>query len=286
MKPAEFLEPETLEEACSLLSKYKEDARLVASGQSLIPMLQQRLITPKYLISTKNLPGLDYIKEDNDALRIGALTTQRTIETSEVVRRRSPLLAEAVHSVGTVQIRNWGTIGGSLAEGDPSGDPPPALLALGARVKAVSSRGEREVPLDGFFVDYIQTSLEPDEILTEIIVPYLPPNTGGIYIKDVIRAGDTGIITVAVLATLNGNQTVKEARIILGCQATIPLRAQRAEKAAVGKQAADDMEDVAQAASQDADPAPDVLGSVEYKRYLVGLRTKQALRTAIERAKS
>jgi CO/xanthine dehydrogenase FAD-binding subunit len=286
MKPAEFLEPETLEEACSLLSKYKEEAKLVASGQSLIPMLQQRLITPKYLISTRSLPGLDYIKEDDDALRIGALTTQRTLETSEVVRRRSPLLAEAVHAVGTVQIRNWGTIGGSLAEADPSGDPPPALLALGARVKAVSTSGEREVPLDGFFVDYIQTSLEPDEILTEIIVPYLPPNTGGTYIKDVVRAGDTGIVTVAALATLNGNQTVKEARIVLGCQAATPLRAQRAEKAAVGKQAADDLEDVAQAASQDADPAPDVLGSVEYKRYLAGLRTKQALRTAIERAKS
>ena len=119
MKPAEFLEPETLQEACSLLSKYKEEAKLVASGQSLIPMLQQRLITPKYLISTKNLPGLDYIKEDNDALRIGALTTQRTIETSEVVRRRSPLLAEARHSVGTVRLRNWGTIGCSRADGDP-----------------------------------------------------------------------------------------------------------------------------------------------------------------------
>lgn len=286
MKPVEFLEPETLEKTCSLLAKHKEEAKLIASGQSLIPMMQQRLFTPKYLISIRNLSGLDYIKEDSDTLRIGALTTQRTVETSEVVRRRFPILAEAVHAIGTVQIRNWGTIGGSLAEADPTGDPSPALLALGARVKALSVRGEREVPLDEFFVDYIQTSLELDEVLTEIIVPYLPPNTGGTYIKDVVRAGDTGIVTVAALATLDGKQTVKEARIVLGCQAATPVRALRAEKAAVGKSAMDDLEDVAEAASQDADPAPDVLGSVEYKTYLAGLRTKQALRTAIDRAKS
>jgi carbon-monoxide dehydrogenase medium subunit len=206
------------------------------------------------------------------------------VETSGVVKRRLPLLAEAVHAVGSVQIRNWGTIGGSLAEADPTGDPPPALLALGARVKAVSVRGEREIPLDEFIVDYIQTSLEPDEILTEVIVPYPPPNTGGAYLKDVIRAGDTGIVTVAVSATLNGKQAVRGARIVLGCQAAVPIRAQSTEKAAVGKQATDDLEDIAQAASQDADPAPDVLGSVEYKRYLAGLRTRQTLRTAIERA--
>ena len=145
MKPVEFLEPETVEEAYSLLAKYKEEAKLIASGQSLIPMLKQRLFTPKYLISIRNLSGIDYIREADDGLRIGALTTQRTVETSEVVRRRFPVLAEAVHAVGTVQIRNWGTIGGSLAEADPTGDPPPALLALGARVRALSVRGEREV---------------------------------------------------------------------------------------------------------------------------------------------
>ena len=286
MKPAEFLEPATLAEACSLTAKHKEEGKLVASGQSLIPMLQQRLITPDYLISIRNLTGLDYINEDSEMLRIGALTTQRTVETSEVVKKRLPLLAEAVHAVGTVQIRNWGTIGGSLAEADPTGDPPPALLALGAKVKVVSVRGEREVSLDEFFVDYLQSSLEPDEIITEIIVPYPPPKTGGAYVKDVIRAGDTGIVTVAVLATLDGKGTVKEARVVLGCQASTPLRAKRAEAAAVGKGATDDLQGVAEAASQDADPAPDVLGSVEYKRHLAGLRTREALRTAIERAKS
>ena len=286
MKPVEFLEPETVEEAYSLLAKYKEEAKLIASGQSLIPMLKQRLFTPKYLISIRNLSGIDYIREADDGLRIGALTTQRTVETSEVVRRRFPVLAEAVHAVGTVQIRNWGTIGGSLAEADPVGDLAPALLALGARVKARSVRGEREISLDEFFVDYLETSLEPDEILTEIIVPYSPPNTGGAYVKDVVRAGDTGIVAVAALVTLNGKQAVTKARIVLGCQASTPLRALGAEKATMGKTAADNLDDVAKAASQDANPAPDVLGSVEYKVHLAGLRTAEALRTAISRAKS
>jgi CO/xanthine dehydrogenase FAD-binding subunit len=286
MKPAQFLEPETLEEACSLTAEHIDDCKLVASGQSLIPMLQQRLLTPGYLISIRNLAGLDYIKEDGGMLRIGALTTQRAVETSEIVKKRLPLLAEAVHSIGTVQIRNWGTIGGSLAEADPSGDPPPALLALGARVRAVSARGEREISIDDFFIDYLQSSLEPDEIITEIIVPFPPPKTGGTYIKDVVRAGDTGIVTVAVLATLDDKETVKAATIVLGGQAAVPVRAKRAEEAATGKTAADDLQAVAEAASQDADPAPDVLGSIEYKRHLAGLRTKEALRIAIERAKS
>ncbi len=286
MRPVEFLEPETLDEACSLIAKYGEEAKLISSGQSLIPMLQEGLIAPKYLVSIRNLPGLDYIKETNDSLRIGALTTQRTIETSSAVRKRFPILAEAVHAVGMVQIRNWGTIGGSLAEADPTGDPAPALLALGASVKARRTQGEREIPLGGFFVDYLETSLEPNEILTEIIVPYSPPNTGGTYIKDVVRAGDTGIVTVAVLVTLNGNHTVKEARIILGSQASTPVRALRAEKTAIGKTAEDNLDDVAKAARQDANPAPDVLGSGEYKTHLTGLRTVEALRTAISQAQS
>jgi len=286
MRPVEFLEPETLDEACSLMAKYEEEAKLIASGQSLIPMLQQAILTPKYLVSIRNLTGLDYIEEANDGLRIGALTTQRTVETSEVVRQKFPLLAEAVHAVGTVQIRNWGTIGGSLAEADPTSDPAPALLALGAKVKARSTAGEREIPLAEFFVDYLETSLKPDEMLTEIVVPYSPPKTGGTYLKDVVRAGDTGIVTVAALVTLNGKQAVKEARIILGCQASTPVRALGAEKAAIGKTFKDNLDDVAKAASQDAKPAPDVLGSVEYKSHLAGLRTVEALRSAIGRAQS
>lgn len=286
MRPVEFLEPETLDEACSLIAKYGEEARLISSGQSLIPILQEGLIALKYLVSIRNLPGLDYIKESNGSLRIGALTTQRTVETSAAVRKRFPILAEAMHGIGMVQIRNWGTIGGSLAEADPTGDPAPALLALGASVKARRTQGEREIPLGEFFIDYLETALKPDEILTEIIVPYSPPNTGGTYFKDVVRAGDTGIVTVAILVTLDDNQMVKEARIFLGCQASTPVRALSAEKAAIGKTAKDNLDDVAKAVRQDANPAPDVLGSVEYKTHLVGLRTVEALRTAINQAQS
>ena len=286
MRPVEFLEPETLDEACSLIAKYGEEGKLIASGQSLIPILQEGLISPKYLISIRNLPDLDYIEESENSLRISALTTQRTVETSAIVQNKFPILAEAMHAIGMVQIRNWGTIGGSLAEADPTGDPAPALLALGASVKARSTKGEREIPLDKFFIDYLESSLKPEEILTEIIVPYSPPGTGGTYLKDVVRAGDTGIVTVAALVTLNGKQAVKEARIVLGCQISTPVRALGAEKAAVGKTATDNLDDVAKAARQDANPATDVLGSVEYKTHLAGLRTVEALRTAISRARS
>ena len=286
MKPVNFLEPETLEEACSLLARYGDEARLISSGQSLIPMLQQGLLTPDHLISIRTLQGLDYVIEDGNYLRIGALTTQRTVETSDVVKNRFPILAEAIHAIGTIQIRNWGTVGGSLVEADPAGDPAPALLALGAKIKAKSVNGEREIPLEEFFIDYLETSLKPDEILTEIIIPFSPPSTGGAYCKDVIRAGDTGIVTVAALVTLDTNKAVKDARIILGCQASVPVRASAAEKAAIGKTASDNLNSVAEAARKDAKPAEDVHGSVEYKTHLAGLRTAETVRTAMNWAKS
>ena len=286
MKPFKFLEPKTLKEACSMLSQYKEEARLIAGGQSLVPMLKHRLIDPKYIIDLKGIADLSYIKEDKDGLRIGALTSQRDVETSAIVKKRFLVLAEAEHSVGAVQIRNWGTIGGSLAEADPSGDPAPALIALGGRIKATSTRGQREIALEDFFIDYLENALEADEILSEIILPYPAAKSGGSYVKEVVRVGDTGIASVAVVVTLNGQDKVKEARIVLGAQASTPIRAKGAEKAAVGKGAGDDMEDVGEAVAREANPAPDVLGSVEYKTGLSKVITKRALETAINRAKS
>ena len=286
MRPFKFLEPKTLDEACTLLLKYKEDARLIAGGQSLVPMLRHRLISPQYLINLKGIAELEYIKETADGLRIGALTTQREVETSDIVRKRFPILSEAERSVAALQIRNWGTIGGSLAEADPVGDPAPALMALGARIKATSTRGQREIPLDDFFVDYLENALEADEILTEIIISYPAPGTGGCYLKEVERAGDTGIASVAVVVNLDKKDKVKEARIALGCQATTPIRAKQAEGAAVGKGSDDNMEEVAEAVAREANPAADVLGSVEYKLAVAQVITQQALKTAIDRAKS
>lgn len=286
MKPLEFLEPKTLEEACSLLSEHKEEAKLIAGGQSLRPILRHRLLAPKYLINLKGLSELDYIKELSGEWKIGALTTHRTIETSTGIHQKCPMLVEMERSLGSVQIRNWGTIGGSLAHADPSGDPAPALIAVGAKVKIVSTKGERELPLESFFTSYFETDLEADEILTEITVPYPAPNSMGAYLKEAIKAGDIGITTVATMITLNGKQQVKEAKFVLGTQSTPPIRATQAERAAVGKRAGDSMEDVAEAAAKEARPQADILGSVEYKLELVKVLIKRALNLAISRAQA
>ncbi|MFC1995471.1 FAD binding domain-containing protein [Chloroflexota bacterium] len=284
MKPLEFLEPKTLEEACSLLSKHKEAAKLIAGGQSLRPIMRHRLIAPKYLINLKGLSELDYIKELSGELRIGAITTHRTVETSTVINQKFPILAEMERSLGSVQIRNWGTIGGSLAHADPSGDPAPVLIAIGAKVKVVSTKDERELPLENFLTGYYETALESDEILKEITIPYLPPNSGSAYLKEVIRAGDIGIATVAAIITLNSKQEVKEAKFVLGAQGTPPIRATQAERAATGKRVGDSTEDVAEAAAKEARPQTDILGSVEYKLDMVKSLIKRAISLSITRA--
>lgn len=281
MRPVKYLEPRTLEEACHLLSTHKEEARLIAGGQSLIALLKQRLIFANYLIDIKGFSELDYIKEDGDNLRIGALTTLRAIERSSVVNQKFPMLKEAMRLVGHVQIRNWGTIGGSLAHADPAGDAAPVLIALGARVEATSTQGQREISIEDFFVDYLVNALNADEILTGVIIPYLPAGSNGVYLKEVMRAGDTGIASVAVTVNLNGGQEVKESGIVFGCQAGPPIRAINAEKAVIGKKAGDSMEDVAKVAAEEANFATDVLGSAEYKKHLAGLMIQNALQVAI-----
>jgi len=286
MKPFEFLEPKNLEEACSLLSQHSEDAKILAGGQSLRPIMRQGFLAPKYLINIKGLSELEYIKEDTNGLKIGALTTESAIESSPVIREKFPLLVEMEGFLGAPQIRNWGTIGGSLAFSDPAGDPAVALIALDATVKAVSTRGEREIPVEEFETGYLESALEPDEILTEITLPYLPPNSGGTFTEEVVRAGDLGIAIVAAMVTLNGGKAVKAARIVLGAQSVSPFRAKEAEKAATGKKAGDNLGDVAEAAAKEAQPGTDVLGSTEYKRHLVKVLTKRALSLAISRAQT
>lgn len=286
MKPFEFLAPKTLEEACSLLSERKGEAKLIAGGQSLRPVMRHRLIAPECLINLKGLSELNYIKERPGELKIGAITTHRAIETSPIIGQKFPILAEMERQVGSVQIRNWGTIGGSLAHADPAGDPAPALLAIGTKVKVVNTKGERELSLENFLTGYYETALDTDEILTEITIPYLPPNSGGSYLKEVIRAGDIGIATVAAIVTLNGKQGVKEAKFILGAQSTPPIRATQAERAAVGKRPGDNTTDVAEAAAKEANPQTDVISSAEYKLDMVKSLTKRALSSAITQAQA
>jgi carbon-monoxide dehydrogenase medium subunit len=283
----ELLEPANLSEACSLLAEHKERAKVIAGGQGLLPLLKHRQIKPKYLISIKNLPGLEYIDDGRSDLRIGALTTNRAIEISSLIKQRHPMLAELERVVGDVQTRNWGTLVGNLCAASPTSDPAPALIALGATLRSVSTRGEREVPLEDFFVEYLKTALEPDEIVTEIQIPGSPPYTGGAYHKERVRMTDSPIASVAAVISLNGSDTVAMARIVLQAVCPTPVRAREAENFMVGKKVEDKLiDEVAVLAAKAACPISDIYGSAEYKKEMVKVATKQVMAEAIKRAKA
>jgi carbon-monoxide dehydrogenase medium subunit len=283
----ELLEPKNLFEACSLLAEHKEKAKVIAGGQGLLPLLKHRQIAPKYLINIKNLPGLEYIDDAGSHLRIGTLTTNRAIEVSALIKQRYPMLAELERVVGDVQTRNWGTLVGNLCAASPTSDPAPALIALGATLRSVSVRGEREVPLEEFFVEYLKTALGPDEIVTEIQIPSPPPYTGGAYHKERVRMTDSPIASVAAVISLDGSDTIAIARIVLQAVCPTPVRAREAESFIVGKKIDDKfIDEVAVLAEKAACPISDIYGSAEYKREMVKVVTKQVVTEAIKRAKA
>ena len=281
MRPT-YLDPKTTAEACALLYNYKEEAKIIAGGQSLLPMLRSRLIEPRYVINIKGLAELDYISGDSDCIRLGALTTHRAIETSPLIKQRLPILVEMEQQLASVQIRNWGTIGGNLCHADPAGDLAPPLIALGAKVSARSVNGERKIPLSEFFVDYLESVLEPSEILVGIEIPHLPPSTGGAFVKTAVTAGSAAIVSVAAVVTLD-EETAKDARIVLGSVGPTPIRAHQAEKMLLEGMA---LEEVVTIAASEARPTADVRGSAGFKRDLVRVVTKSALNEAVRRAKT
>jgi len=280
----ECLEPRDLAEACAWLAERKEEIKIIAGGQSLMILLKRRLFRPEFVVNIKGLSELAYVRERPDGVvSIGALTTHRTIETSPLIAKKFPMLVEMEHLLAGIQIRNWGTIGGNLCHADPSGDPGVVLTALGARVKAQSIRGTREISLEEFFVDYLETVLSPDEVLTEINVSSPSPKTGGAFIKESVRFGDPSIVSAAAVVTLDG-EIVKNARIVLGAVGNTQIRAKKSEELLRGKKATDLLEEVAKTAANEAKPSPDIHGSVEHKRQLVTAAVKAALNGAIKRA--
>lgn len=284
MRPFEFLEPASLAEACQLISQYRDRAKIIAGGQSLLPILKQRMINPEYLISLKHFHELEYIRQNNSGIEIGALTTHHSIEMSSLIKEKFPVLAEMENSLGSIQIRNWGTIGGNLCHADPAGDPGVVLLALNASVRVTSERGTREIPLDSFFVSYMETALEPDEILTEIHIPYPAPHTGFSYVKESVRFGERPIASAAVAITVTG-KNIKEARIYLGAAGNKPRRAVKAEKSyniGTGKFP----EAASLAASKEAEPGSDLEGTKDYKKQIIKVIVKKALNQAIIQAQS
>jgi aerobic carbon-monoxide dehydrogenase medium subunit len=287
MNPFEFRQPETLEEALTLVHELGEDARVMAGGTALVIMLKQRLVMPDCLISLQRLRGLDQVDESNGDIHLGALTTHRTVERSPIIRTRLPALAETYHHVATIRIRNVATVGGSLAHADPNQDPPAMLMALDARVRLTSTAGMREVALGEFFTDYYETVRRPDELVTDVIVPTPKPHSGSVYVKFLPRTADD-YATVGVAATVTidpATETCQDCRIAMGCVASTPVRAQGAEAVVRGQRltAALAREAGAQA-QQVTDPISDVRGSAEYKRAMAGVFVRRALDQAWQRA--
>ena len=284
MRPFTYLRPTSVEEVCRMLTEHGEGAKLIAGGQSLIPMLKQRIMAPDYIIDLKYVSELDYIIEDGEEIRIGALATHRDVETSPLIRKRFPVLMEMERWLAQAQIKNWGTLVGNLAHADPGGDPAPPLITLGDKVKAVSQRGERVIPLEEFFEDYFTTVLEPDELLVEVQIPNPPDSSGAAYRKETIRAGDNPIGAVAAMVRLEGEK-VGEVRIILGGVGPIPIKAEKTSKLLSGASlGALPLGEAARAAAEEADPPSDLEGSSDYKKRIVYVLTKEIVSRAVERA--
>jgi carbon-monoxide dehydrogenase medium subunit len=287
IKDFERFAPKTLKEALALLDKYQDDCKVIAGGQSLLVLMKQGLVAPKYLLDIKGLSELSYIKDEKGGLKIGALTTHRTIEKSPVIKKKYPVLAEMETRLASIQTRNWGTIAGNLCHADPAGDPAPVLIALNATLSTASVRGKRNMAVEDFTLDYFETALEPGELLTEIQIPAVPPHTGTAYTKFNIIESDLATVGVAVSVTLgSGDGICQNARIALGAAASTPMRAKQAEAVLKGKKITDSLlQEAGEIASSEAEPISDIQASENYRRELVKVLVKRMGKEALARAK-
>ncbi len=283
----EYFTPKTIEEACSLLAKYKGEARILAGGSDLLVKMKNRRMIPSYLISIQNVPDLDYIRYDEEeGLRIGALTTLEAIKTSATIRRRFGILGQAAGVMASVEIRNQGTIGGNVCNAAPSAETAPALIALAAKAKIAGPEGERTVALEDFFTGPGETVLQTGEILTEIQIPNPPPRSGGVYLKYSIRKMDIAAVGVGVVLTLDGGETCADIKIVLGAVAPTPIRARKAEEVIRGQEPNEElMARAAQTASEESRPIDDIRSRAENRRKMVGTLTRQAIEQAAKEAK-
>lgn len=283
-----YQRPGTVKEALLQLSKYQEECKIIAGGQSLLILMRQGLVAPKSLIDIKNLQELNYIKLDSkEGLKIGATTTHRAIEKSLAIKDKFGILAEMERKLASIQTRNWGTIGGNLCHGEPAGDPAPVLIALKANLKLANSTGERRMALEDFSLDYFETALTKDELLLEIQVPFPPARTATAFDKFTIIQNDMAIVSVAASITLSDDGALcKDVRVVLGGAAPTPRRATKAEEILAGKKMTDALlEEVGQRVSEQAEPVSDIHASEEYRRQLLKILTKRMVKKAWEQAK-
>lgn len=284
----QYFAPSSVDEATRLLKEHAGEAKVLAGGMSLIPLMKLRLASPGVIVDINRVEGLDYISESSDgsALEIGALVRHHGIESSPLVISRVPLLSEAAGLIGDPQVRNMGTIGGALAHSDPSGDMGATMLALRATVIASGPSGDRSIPIDDFLVDTFTTALEEDELVTRVSVPCPPIGKGGAaYLKLERKAGDFATVGAAVQLVLEDGGYCVSAGVGLTAVGPKSLRAERAEAALKGKALTkDSIQQAAAEAAAESSPTNDPLrGSAEYKREMAGLFTRRALELALKR---
>lgn len=288
MKPApfEYHAPETLEQALGLLYEYGDEAKLLAGGQSLVPAMNFRVVQPGALIDLNRVRELGFIREQGAALRIGAMTRERQLEFDPLVAKQTPLLAEAVPFIAHPQIRNRGTLGGSIVNADPAAELPVLMLALGARLKARNVSGERWIDAQDFFAGMFTTALAPHEILVEIELPYSPPRTGWSFMEVAPRAGDYASMGVAALVTLDEHDRCTQAKLVYLNAGDGPVDAQEAAALLAGETLNEQV--IASAAElasrKEVTPFGNIHASIEYQRHLANVLTRKALKQAVKRA--
>jgi carbon-monoxide dehydrogenase medium subunit len=281
----EYHRPDSLEEALQLLAEHGDEAKVLAGGQSLIPVMKLRLAAPAHLIDISRL-AMDSIAEADGRLAIGALARHRDLERSHLLKARYPVMAAAAPLISDPIVRNLGTIGGSLCHADPAGDWGSVMLALQASVVVRSGRGERELPISEFLEDTFTTALEPDEILTEVRVPQPAGSSGGTYLKMERKVGDFATVAAAIHLSLS-NGTIERAGIGLTAVGSKNLQATDAEASLAGAEPTEAaFAEAGRLAAEASSPVTDIRGSAEYKRHIVDVYVRRGLATALEKARA
>jgi aerobic carbon-monoxide dehydrogenase medium subunit len=281
--PFEYEAPKTVQEAVGLLTQHG-DAKVLAGGQSLIPMMRFRLAAPALLVDINRIDGLEYIREEDGWLKIGAMTREASLDKSAVIRSNYRLLSDTCHMIADPSVRNLATMGGNLSHADPANDHPAAMLAYGAKVVAQGPKGSRVIAIEDFFTGPFESALTHDELLTEIRIPMPQPYSSGAYQKMERRVGDFATAAVAVQIRLNDERICTQAGIGLTNVGLTPIKAAAAEQSLVGRKLDDKaIHEAAMLAGDAADPQADLRGSEDYKRALIRTMTVRALRTALAR---
>ncbi len=275
----------SIKEAIAMSVELGEDAKYMSGGHSLLPMMKLRFATPEHIIDISKIEGLSYIKEEDDLLKLGALTTQTQMEHNALLKEKYPIFGDAVWLTADPSVRNVGTIGGNIAHGDAANDQPALMLALRATIIAEGADGSKAIPIDEFFHGFYMTALEAGDILTEIQVPKAKPNSGGAYHKVERKVGDYATAGVAVHVELDDQGVCTEVGIGLTNVSAVPMRLERGEEVLRGKKITEALiEEVGTIAGEDCEPESDLRGSEAYKRSVVNTITKRMLNKALKRA--